>query len=118
MNFISTFDELNKLYEGKKVEKTDHSTEESSDSKKALKEDWYGADTEVEFDESVYDDIAKYFGLSKYDKVYYAYYFLDDVIVNYTDAKGHDREIEQHVPIDQVEEWFKAGYTIVDEYDD
>lgn len=82
--------------------------------KKALKEDWYGADTEVEFDESVYSDIAKYFGLTENDKVYYAYYFLDEVTVNYTDAKGQDQEIEKHVPIGQVEEWFKAGYYITE----
>lgn len=80
-----------------------------------ITEGWYGADSEVEFDTSVYPDIAKYFGLSQADKVYYAYYFTDQVIVNYTDAAGRDREIEKHVPLHQVEEWFKAGYTILDE---
>jgi hypothetical protein len=124
MNFNSVFEELNKLYENKeepakkvlpaeKEETTEEPVEEGCN-KKALKEDWYGADTEVEFDESVYDDIAKYFGLAENDKVYYAYYFLDEVTVNYTDAKGQDHEIEKHVPIDQVEEWFKAGYYITE----
>jgi hypothetical protein len=89
-------------------------TVEEGCTKKALKEDWYGADTEVEFETEVYPDIAKYFGLTENDKVYYAYYFLDEVTVNYTDAKGQDCEIEKHVPIGQVEEWFKAGYYITE----
>jgi hypothetical protein len=81
----------------------------------ALNEDWYGADAEVEFETSVYPDIAKYFGLKDDEVVTYAYYFTDEVIVNYDDATGHSHEIEKHVPLDQVEEWFKAGYTILDE---
>ena len=121
MNFNSILEELDKLYDEEKVEKAKQAKGEVKEepieegcAKKALKEDWYGADTEVEFDESVYGDIAKYFGLTENDKVYYAYYFLDEVTVNYTDAKGQDREIEKHVPIDQVEEWFKAGYYITE----
>ena len=81
----------------------------------ALNEDWYGADAEVEFETSVYPDIAKYFGLKDNEVVTYAYYYTDEVIVNYDDAYGRSHEIEKHVPIDQVEEWFKAGYTILDE---
>lgn len=80
-----------------------------------LSEDWYGADSEVEFETSVYPDIARYFGLKDNEVVTYAYYFLDEVIVNYTDARGRDCEIEKHVPLDQVEEWFKAGYTILNQ---
>jgi hypothetical protein len=80
-----------------------------------LSEDWYGADSEVEFETSVYPDIARYFGLKDNEVVTYAYYFLDEVLVNYTDARGRDCEIEKHVPLDQVEEWFKAGYTILNE---
>jgi hypothetical protein len=81
----------------------------------ALNEDWYGADAEVEFETSVYPDIAKYFGLKDGEVVTYAYYYTDEVIVNYDDAHGRSHEIEKHVPLDQVEEWFKAGYTILDE---
>jgi hypothetical protein len=77
--------------------------------------DWYGADAEVEFETSVYPDIAKYFGLKSDEVVTYAYYYTDEVIVNYDDAAGRSHEIEKHVPLDQVEEWFKAGYTILDE---
>jgi hypothetical protein len=81
----------------------------------ALNEDWYGADAEVEFETSVYPDIAKYFGLKDDEVVTYAYYYTDEVIVNYDDATGRSHEIEKHVPLDQVEDWFKAGYTILDE---
>lgn len=77
--------------------------------------DWYGADAEVEFETSVYPDIAKYFGLKSDEVVTYAYYYTDEVIVNYDDATGRSHEIEKHVPLNQVEEWFKAGYTILDE---
>ena len=84
----------------------------------SLTEDWYGADSEVEFETTVYPDIAKYFGLDPTCKVLYAYYFLDEVIVDYEDVNGRSQQIEKHVPLDQVEEWFKAGYTIVDESDD
>ena len=83
-----------------------------------LTEDWYGADSEVEFETAVYPDIAKYFGLDPACKILNAYYFLDEVIVDYEDVKGSWQQIEKHVPLNQVEEWFKAGYTIVDEYDD
>lgn len=82
---------------------------------KRITEGWYGADSEVEFETSVYPDIAKYFGLKEDEVVTYAYYYTDEVIVNYDDATGRSHEIEKHVPIDQVEEWFKAGYTILDE---
>lgn len=85
---------------------------------KKLSEDWYGADSEVEFETSVYPAIAKYFGLKDGEVVTYAYYFLDEVIVQYDDATGRPREIEKHVPLDQVEEWFKAGYTILNEAGD
>lgn len=101
MNFISTFDELNKLYE-------------NASFNKALKEDWYGADSEVEFETSVYPDIAKYFGLDPACEVLYAYYFVDEVTVDYRDAAGRRCQIDEHVPLHQVEEWFKAGYYITE----
>jgi hypothetical protein len=82
---------------------------------KGITEDWYGADSEVEFEPSVYPDIAKYFGLKDNEVVTYAYYYTDEVIVNYEDATGRSYEIEKHVPLDQVEEWFKAGYTVLNE---
>lgn len=79
--------------------------------KEARRRSWYGADTEVEFDDSVYPEIAKYFGLTNGETITYAFYFDDDVVVDYDDANGVSQETEDHVPIDQVEKWFKAGYT-------
>lgn len=83
--------------------------------KRKLREGWYGADTEVEFDDSVFDDIKKYFKLPEDVEVVNAYYFVDEVTVDYEDANGKMDTIDMHVPIGIVEEWFKAGYTILDE---
>lgn len=83
-----------------------------------LKEGWYSADAQVEFETSVYPDIAKYFGLGDDCEVEYAVYFVDEVTVYYKDAAGESCEIARHVPIDQVEKWFEVGYTILDDEDD
>lgn len=121
MNFNSILEELDKLYDEEKSEKAKQAKDEVKDvpvkegcAKKTLKEDWYGADTEVEFETEVYPDIAKYFGLDPACEVLYAYYFVDEVTVDYRDATGRRCQIEEHVPLNQVEEWFKAGYYITE----
>lgn len=89
--------------------------EELAKTKRPLKESadgWYGADSEAEFDTSVYPELAKYFGLDSACKVLYAYWFMDEVTVEYEDASGKWQQIDEHVPLHQVEEWFKAGYTL------
>ena len=81
--------------------------------KKPADDGWYGADSEVEFEMSVYPYIAKYFSLPAGCKVVYAYWFVDEVTVVYEDASGNRDQIDEHVPLGQVKRWFEAGYTIV-----
>jgi hypothetical protein len=79
----------------------------------AVDDGWYGAYSEVEFDTSVYPDIARYFKLPASCHVVYAFWYMDEVTVEYEGGAGTRYQIEKHVPLGQVEEWFKAGYTIV-----
>ena len=55
-------------------------------------------------------DILNYMSEDEVEE-FYNFYFDDDVVVDYDDANGVSQETEDHVPIDQVEKWFKAGYT-------
>ena len=85
----------------------------AGDLTEAVDDGWYGAYSEVEFDTSVYPDIAKYFKLPPSCHVVDAFWYMDEVTVEYEGGAGTRYQIEKHVPLGQVEEWFKAGYTLV-----